>query len=249
MSSCSFNAPLSDEELYRALVDDADQTILDHLANCAYCAENLQQIEEAEMFLNRIIHPRADQLLNYQENLLSPEEWHQIDTHIQRCDVCQEQLNAFDAMREADDDLLDEAQELPPLSPQNQLAVPSPRKPGNPLYASLLRPADASQSLRTLGAASTTSSTRRMQFKAEGLNISLVIKQGEESLRLEGLISGANEGWEESIVTFVSPENDPMTTLGKQWKFSFGSIPSGAAEITIFSIHLGRSLVIPVLEI
>ena len=167
MSSCTFNSPLSEEDLYRAVDGDADETILDHLANCAFCTQNLQQLKETEMLINQMLHPRADQLLNYQENLLPAPEWQRIDEHVQSCKVCQDQLNAFDAIRATndDDDISDEEQVAPP-APRNQQQPPRvSRKPGNPIYASFLRPPDASQSLRTLGAG-TASSSRRLPSRS-----------------------------------------------------------------------------------
>lgn len=248
MEACSFNSPLSDEELYRALEENADQPILDHLENCHYCAMRLQEIDEAEMVLNRILHPRAFQLLNYQEDLLSPQEWQRIDFHVQSCKVCQEQLKTFDAIRKADEGISIEDQTVPRAKTESQQSSQVSRKPGMPIVASLIRPADAAQSLRVLGTTKANYS-RRLQFKASTLNISLVIKREAGSIKLEGSISGSNDGWEESIVTLDSQQGESITTLGKQWKFSFGSVSSGPSEITIRSINLKRSLVISALEI
>ena len=94
--SCSFPPPLNEDDLSEALDGEASADMQQHLAQCVYCAERLEEARHMEQRLKgtllRFDCPTSQALIDYDAGLLDVDEARHILHHVETCPRCQEEL-------------------------------------------------------------------------------------------------------------------------------------------------------------
>lgn len=97
--SCSHPPALSEEQLDAALEDIADAVVMDHLAQCPFCAARLATLQRFERSLQARLYrqgcPDADALGNYALSLLMDDERRYVESHLTTCVRCTTELQTI----------------------------------------------------------------------------------------------------------------------------------------------------------
>jgi anti-sigma factor RsiW len=95
--------------LDRELVEDENARVKAHIQSCASCAGQLKKLESADgillsnlrrpMRLSENIHRedcvKAETIISYFHGLLSPEETRRVESHLDLCDACLQELSSL----------------------------------------------------------------------------------------------------------------------------------------------------------
>jgi hypothetical protein len=97
--SCSFPPPLSQDDLSAALDGEASTAVQQHLAQCAYCLERLEEARHMEQRLKgmllRFDCPTSQALIDFDGGMLDADQATRILYHIETCPRCQEELRVL----------------------------------------------------------------------------------------------------------------------------------------------------------
>ena len=99
-SQCNAPPPLTHEQLSEVLDDMGSADVLEHLARCPACTERLEGLRRLDVLMeNRLFRlncPPAQQLVDYQFDMLEAEQRRNVEQHIATCARCQQELGALD---------------------------------------------------------------------------------------------------------------------------------------------------------
>jgi hypothetical protein len=91
---CIFSAPLSDDDLFAVLDNEATTETLKHLETCPACTAKLERIRSFEQSIHTAMHrvdcPSEETLTDY---LLSGENSKEVEKHLATCAHCQEEVS------------------------------------------------------------------------------------------------------------------------------------------------------------
>jgi len=97
---CSAPPPLTDDQLQGVLDDLRDADVLEHLARCPACTERLKGMRRLDALLTkrlgRMHCPSAQQLVDYQFDMLNAETRSSIRQHVTGCPRCQQEMSVLD---------------------------------------------------------------------------------------------------------------------------------------------------------
>src|SRR6476659_7461901 len=97
--TCTFSAPLSDEQIIAALDNDIPPDIAAHLRDCPECRARFE-VEQAFQGglmkgLFRVNCPTLDKLRDYSFGMLNPELQKTIELHLQDCWHCRQDIDSM----------------------------------------------------------------------------------------------------------------------------------------------------------
>lgn len=99
LTDCITPPPLSDDELFLALDDEADERIQKHLQACAYCAARLEHMREIEQGMHTALYrvgcPPSDDLADYVLGVASAASRAQTEQHVRTCVRCREEVQTL----------------------------------------------------------------------------------------------------------------------------------------------------------
>ncbi len=100
VSQCSAPPPLTDDQLSDALDGTSGSEVQEHLARCPECSNRLEGMRRLDGLLERRLFrlncPPAQQLVDYQFDLLEAEQHEQVAKHLAECARCQQELGVLD---------------------------------------------------------------------------------------------------------------------------------------------------------
>jgi hypothetical protein len=194
-SLCTRPPALSEEELYFALDEVAEETTLEHLAACAYCRSQLEKLEtfDEELIapLYRFDCPVPSEVSQYHLNLFLDEPSRaRIALHLEKCSLCQTELAILEDFLKPEAEK-DEKTLYPDF--QSSLAKPKTILFPSPVLAPQ-RAVRGSESGAILAKAGTTSI--RIQLK----------QSDDEENRLSLQLSSSDVNWKEAMVILFQEE-------------------------------------------
>src|SRR4051794_17389646 len=93
---CTFPPALSELDLIAAIDDEAEPRVLHHLCRCPHCAARAKALatmqDQLRAKLYRLFCPLSDDLIDYQQGLLSSERHASIARHLAICPHCAHEL-------------------------------------------------------------------------------------------------------------------------------------------------------------
>jgi hypothetical protein len=96
--NCTFNSPLTDDQIDAVINRQADEEVLHHLTRCEFCHETVTKIALVERGLTSLFYrldcPSPQELQEYSFGFLPPERTAQIESHLALCPHCQEELTS-----------------------------------------------------------------------------------------------------------------------------------------------------------
>lgn len=97
---CSAPPPLTDDQLQGVLDDLRDADVLEHLERCPACRERLKGMRRLDALLTkrlgRMNCPPAQQLVDYQFDLLDAKTHSNVAQHVAGCPRCQQEMSVLD---------------------------------------------------------------------------------------------------------------------------------------------------------
>jgi len=102
--TCTFSAPLSDEQIIAALDNDIPPDIAAHLRDCPECRARFEAEQAFEgglmKGLFRVHCPTLDKLRDYSFGMVSAELQKTIELHLKECRYCQDDLQTMKGFSE-----------------------------------------------------------------------------------------------------------------------------------------------------
>jgi hypothetical protein len=196
-SLCTRPPALSEEELYFALDEVAEETTLEHLAACAYCRSQLEKLEafDEELIapLYRFNCPSPSEVSQYHLNLFLDEPSRaRIALHLEKCSLCQTELVTLENFLSKEAEAEQDEKTLYPDF-QSSFAKPKTILFPSPVLAPQ-RAVRGSESGAILAKAGTTSI--RIQLK----------QSDDEENRLSLQLSSSDVNWKEAMVILFQEE-------------------------------------------
>lgn len=101
-TACSAPPPLTDDELFSVLDDEADPGVMEHLAMCRACSERLTTFLEAERAFKQTLYrfecPSSLELVEYQSGDMPESSANNIAQHLKGCPRCRTELDGLNAL-------------------------------------------------------------------------------------------------------------------------------------------------------
>ncbi len=192
--TCSFSAPLSEEQIMAALDNDVPSEIADHLRNCEECRARfeVEQRLEGELMhgLFRVDCPSLDKLRDYAFNLLTEDVQKMIDKHLKHCAHCQQDIASMKTFSDRASNQV-ESERSSKLAPMHKW----PLVPPNALFGRTSS-IDVIKGLRVRG------SINGILLEASDVSIALEVEQNDDhGLTLVGqMIVPDLQVWNEALV-------------------------------------------------
>jgi len=223
--SC-ISTPLSEDQLLAAMSGVAEDSVLEHLRQCEFCAMRLQRLEKAEEKFQQKMYrwdcPDDEQLGDFSLNLLQ-ENREQIAEHVKICPACQSDLMELQRFMDAvDQDESSERQSkraaaLPPRPTRPSIRVPSSLMRRSVLQAAMFR-GDESQ-----------------VFEFEDVKLVILVTQEQGYFELGGQLLGKGlSRWPNGLVKAQQKEGRPVLgIINERHKFRCRLSTDGDVTLTI----------------
>jgi hypothetical protein len=229
--TCQFPPPLDEAQLSAAIDGAADAEVLEHLEGCASCRQRLRQAMKIEQTLSITLRrwdcPPSQQLGDYELDLLSGTERLVVESHLQRCARCQEEL--------------DELRRF--LKPAREPAAPNAGRAWQRALVAQLLPASAS----ALRGSSPAARIDLFGIQEGDAIITVQWRPGPTGTAavLAQIADESQERWTGALVEFRREQALVATTMVDDLGgFSAGDLPGGAVEIRIIPAS-GQIVILP----
>ena len=194
--SCTFSAPLSDEQIIAALDNDIPPDIAAHLRDCPECRARFEAEQAFEgglmKGLFRVHCPTLDKLRDYSFGMVSADLQKTIELHLQECGYCRQDLETMKGFSEMVTEQMDVPTADRPTSLPNWPIVPPAAIMGRttPLPAGALRGRGF---------------INGVMLEATGVSISLQAEQDDDNIMISGQFIVPEEEqriWHDALVEF-----------------------------------------------
>jgi hypothetical protein len=237
---CQYQTPLTDEQIWDALDGITNAQVHDHLATCEACHTRYEEARQFEMQLRRSVHPPPQILANYHAKLLDARIENLIQSHIEGCLVCQDELKLMDTLAEDVD-----------IPNSYEISTPPKRRPAPSARAAISR-GDSHREFRmrlilpnrgtgvqTAGINVLGHSAAVTTAEADGLRIHMMMEAVRAGVILSGQVITRDEAdqprWESAVlsVTNLDLGKRAMTLLNDLGEFTCMALPAGLAYLRI----------------
>lgn len=228
---CSFFSPLTDEQLFAVLDDEADEAVMRHLAGCPHCSARLAALQRTVYSLKSKLHrydcPSPDALADYHLNTSTQQE--EITAHLALCSSCRAEIDLFEALLNSETQLQPQfhasARRLPHLSEIIATLIPHSLTPSSALRGE---------------------ETNKMTARGNGATVFLEVESLADGYTLTGqVLTGNDESWVGALVE-VRQAGEFVTTarLDEMGEFRCPALPGGVISLRITS-ETGHTITIP----
>jgi hypothetical protein len=238
---CSYDSPLTPDQLTAAIDGSANPEVGEHLAHCPDCSARLAEAQQAERRLTHRLHrwdcPSPAQLGEYHLGALPPDSAATITRHLADCDRCSLELAALRQFLAA---------EAAPASGTAR-ARPGPQ-PGRLALVEVI-----AQLLPRATALALRGETTREPIVAEADGVMIILDlqpvgQGRVSV-LGQVAAEAQDRWTSALVQLrQSGDLQAMATVSDLGTFQCRFVSPGPTEIRITPV-VGPTIVVPNIEL
>ncbi len=235
---CQFQSPLTDEQIWDALDNMADDAVQDHIVHCESCRQRLEAAHQFESEIRHAVHPSPQLLVDFHTNLLDSRIEQRITDHVFDCEVCQTELRLLDVL--ADDVSIPAAfeapaQTRPPISKPHQRDRDATRR----IWTARLVLPNRGTGVRAAGIRVLGHSAAVVTAEADGLRIHMTMEAVRAGVVLSGQVITRDEAdqprWDGAVlaVTNLDIGTRAMTLLNDLGEFSCAALPAGSAYLRI----------------
>lgn len=235
---CTAVPPLTDEQVMAASDGLADQAILEHIPQCAYCTARLAAVHATDRSLQQRLRfwdcPPSQELGDYHLGLVNQATERQIIRHIATCARCTTELEEMRVFLQEDRIV----QPQPIAQP-----VRSPRPRLGELIARVMP--------RTPAVALRGSGSGPLMAEADGTTLILDIQPGaNETLTVMGqIVADDQESWTGALVELrAAGRVQALAAVDDLGSFSWTNVPRGSAEVRV-TARAGRTILLPDLDL
>ncbi len=236
---CSFPPPLTDDQLTAALDGEADTSLQNHVAGCAFCGARLEHPRAAEGALRHPLRrwdcPEPQRLGDYMLALLSQADERVVMRHLEQCVLCAAELAELRSF------LAEDAPVAVPAAPTQQ------RDPSAPRWRerlARLMPRTPALALRGAGSGP-------LMAEVDGVTIVLDVQPAAAGLAdvLGQVVADEQDSWTGALVELrVGGRLQTVTEVDDLGGFSYSGVPLGAAELRV-TAPAGQSVLVRDVEL